>query len=306
MNLPSFSGIPSLSSIGEQIADKIPDNMKTMSVTLRHMLLVSHAVPVARVRPLVPSTLELDTLKINGETCAILQATCFFNDDFHYSPLPKPSLDFWQMNYRVLTHQRYVENPAAATTAPPAARGEQGMYVFTSYLGTRASWAVQRAVASGAEYADFNVITRGQIDQGHYSNYLIDVNPGDDTPLTQIAARTTDDLTPQAPFAKWDKMTHFLTHRLQAYAQLSVGSNLLMMPAEHAAMNPSPAELMPVGNEVKEARFGVWEKMNLLSPTEMRRPFSVLIQPQIVFTVMAPRPVNIVQAGEQTVQVQTP
>jgi hypothetical protein len=23
---------------------------------------------------------------------------------------PKPSLDFWQMNYRVLTHQRYVEN----------------------------------------------------------------------------------------------------------------------------------------------------------------------------------------------------
>jgi hypothetical protein len=38
----------------------------------------------------------------------------------------------------------------------------------------------------------------------------------------------------------------------------------------------------------------------------MRRPFSVLIQPQIVFTVMAPRPVNIVQAGEQTVQVQTP
>jgi hypothetical protein len=56
------------------------------------------------------------------------------------------------------------------------------MYVFTSYLGTRASWAVQRAVASGAEYADFNVITRGQIDQGHYSNYLIDVNPGDDTP----------------------------------------------------------------------------------------------------------------------------
>jgi hypothetical protein len=43
MNLPSFSGIPSLSSISEQIADKIPDNMKTMSVTLRHMLLVSHA-----------------------------------------------------------------------------------------------------------------------------------------------------------------------------------------------------------------------------------------------------------------------
>jgi hypothetical protein len=101
-------------------------------------------------------------------------------------------------------------------------------------------------------------------------------------------------------------MTHFLTHRLQAYAQLSVGENLILLPAEHAAMNPSPAELIPVGNEVKEARFGVWEKMNLLSPVEMRRPFSVLIQPQIVFTVMAPRPVNIVQTGQQTVQVQTP
>jgi hypothetical protein len=305
MNLPSFSGIPSLSSISEQIADKIPDNMKTMSVTLRHMLLVSHAVPVARVRPLVPSTLELDTLKINGETCAILQATCFFNDDFHYSPLPKPSLDFWQMNYRVLTHQRYVENPAAATTAPPAARGEQGMYVFTSYLGTRASWVVQRAVASGAEYADFNVITRGQTDQGHYSNYLIDVNPATTRRHADRGAHQRrshaagalcqmgqDDAFPDAP--------------LQAYAQLSVGENLILLPAEHAAMSPSPAELIPVGNEVKEARFGVWEKLNLLSPIEMRRPFSVLIQPQIVFTVMAPRPVNIVQAGQQTVQVQTP
>ncbi|HEX8235595.1 MAG TPA: DUF2071 domain-containing protein [Abditibacteriaceae bacterium] len=300
MNLPSFSNIPSLSSIGEQIAEKIPDNMKTMSVTLRHMLLVSHAVPAVRVRPLVPASLELDTLKVNGETCAILQTTCFFNDDFHYSPLPKPSLDFWQMNYRVLTHQRLIDKTTNIATAPVTPRGEQGMYVFTSYLGTRASWAVQRAVASGAEYADFNVITRGQTDQGHYSNYLIDVKPGDDTPVTQIAVRTNDDLTPQPPFAKWDKMTHFLTHRLQAYAQLSVGENLILLPAEHALMNPSPAELVPVGNEVKEARFGVWEKLNLLSPTEMRRPFSVLIQPQIVFTVLAPRPVQVVEQPATT------
>src|SRR5215210_52837 len=82
MKLPPFPGIPSLPSI-PSLTD-IPENLKTMTVTLRHFLIVSHAVPADRVRSLVPAGLTLDTIKVQGETCAILQATCFFNDNFHY------------------------------------------------------------------------------------------------------------------------------------------------------------------------------------------------------------------------------
>jgi hypothetical protein len=158
---------------------------------------------------------------------------------------------------------------------------------------------VQRAVASEAAYADFNVITRGiggsAESTGDYASYIMDVAPGDGAPPTQIAVRTapTSQMeTPVAPFAARAKMVNFLTHRLQAFAQLSVGENIFLMPAEHQPMTPHNGQLIPVGAEVRDARFGVWEQMGLLTPEEMRRPYSILIQPQIEFVTQVPRPVK--------------
>jgi hypothetical protein len=163
---------------------------------------------------------------------------------------------------------------------------------------------VQRAVAAEAAYADFNVITRGAgasaDSTGEYASLILDVNPGEDAPPTQIALRSASSTRmeePVAPFAAWPKMVHFLTHRLQAFAQLSVGENIFLMPAEHAPMTPHNGQLIPVGAEVRDARFGVWEQMELLSPEEMRRPYSILIQPQIEFVTHVPRPVKAVVTG---------
>jgi hypothetical protein len=265
-----------------------------MTVTLRHFLIVSHAVPADRVRSLVPAGLTLDTIKVQGETCAILQATCFFNDNFHYTPLPKPSLDFWQTTYRVLTRQPAQKAaaqsgpavPGPATASPATARPDPGAFFFQTYLGTRASWGAQRAVASEADYADFNVIMRGE-----YATYVADVKPTDDTPPMQIAvrARARRDQRPVAPFVDWDKMTYFLTYRPNAYYQLSVGENLGVLTVEHEVMHPIAAEIAPVGAEIPEVRFGVWEKLGLLTAAEMPRPFAVLIQPEIKFVTQAPR-----------------
>src|SRR5687768_4299430 len=82
---PSFPGLDVLQKLGEnlggqiaakgeqlseQIAAKIPEHAKTMSVLLRHLLIVSHTVPADRVRSHVPQGLELDTVKVDGQTCA--------------------------------------------------------------------------------------------------------------------------------------------------------------------------------------------------------------------------------------------
>lgn len=306
--------IPPLSSLPDLLSEKIPDNMKTMTTTLRHLLLVSHAVPADRVSAIMPAGFDLDTIKVGGQSCAILQMVLGFNDNFHYTPLAMPHLDFWQATYRVLTRQPMLGGQPASGQV----RREPGAYVFKTFLGTRAAWAVQRAVASGAQYADFNVIMRGDMGRGEYALYMADVQSSDGAssggaspggaspggasaggaPPTQIAVRTTDERAPAPPFASWEKMTDFLTRRPNSYQQLSVGENIAALPVEHAAMNPVAAQLMPVGGEVKEARLGVWEKMNLLSAAEMRRPYSILIQPEIVVTIHAPR---LTKAGQTTV-----
>jgi len=284
MNIPDFSNLPKLPNFAS-------DEMKTMTVTLRHFLIASYAIPATRVRALVPDHFALDTLKVGGETCAILQTTCFLNENFHYTPLPKPSLDFWQSTYRVLTRSPLREDTDGRVAAPGQVmvREDPGAWFFHTFLGTRASWILQRAVAAGAEYADFNVIQRS--DSHNYHQFLADIVPQDSLP-TQIAVRSLSQQTPVAPFASWNKMVNFLTHRLNGYYQmtsLTGGENIGVLAVEHEPMQPLLAELVPVAGEIAEARLGTWEKLGLMSQLEMRRPFALLIQPQIVFVSHAPK-----------------
>jgi len=303
MNIPNLSDfkIPGLPPAEE---------MKTMTVTLRHFLIASWAVPATRVRALVPDHFALDTLKVGGETCAILQTTCFFNDNFHYTPLPRPSLDFWQSTYRVLTRSPLREDTMhAATPGHAMLRHDPGAWFFHTHLGTRASWVIQRAVAADAEYADFNIITREANNGADYHQYIVDITPPaapanatvavqspqnstQNASPTQIAVRSVNEKTPVAPFADWNKMVHFLTFRLNGYYQMSSltgGENIGVLSVEHQLMQPIAAELVPIGGEVREARLGLWEKLGLMSQDEMRRPFALLIQPEIVFVSHAPK-----------------
>jgi hypothetical protein len=322
MNIPNFPNIPGLSNLPQ-----IPENLKTTTVTWRHVLIMSHAVPVDRVRKLVPDQFVLDTMKINGQTSAIAQTICVFNDDFHYTPLPKPSLDFWQCTSRILTravngittttpwsktssddNQADVAKTGASGTStsqnastqnalgiipssPVTSRPDPGAFFINTFLGTRAAWVLQRAVASGAEHADFNIIQRYDEAYGDYHAYVVDIKAEGDTPPTQIAVRSIAERTPVAPFVNWEKMVQFLTDRPNGYYTLSLGGSdsIGQMPVEHEAMHPRAAQLMPIGAEVKEARLGMWEKLGVLTKNEMSRPFSMLIQPQLTVVSHPPR-----------------
>lgn len=277
MNIPSLSAFPNLPKLGE----KIPDNMKTVSVTRRHVVAVSHAVSADRVLKALPAlhpSLSLDTLKIGGESCAILQTIISLNDNFHYTPLPIPNLDFWQLDFGVLVRRQASETAAR----------EPGTFIVQSFLGTRSAWCVQRAVASEADYADFNVIMRASSTEA-YSPLIADVHPTDGTPSTQMAVRNAGELTLQAPFANRSKMTEFLSARSTTYSKTSVGEKFVALKSDFAlALNPLPGEFAPVGGEIREARFGLWEKLNLLNASEMRCPFAILIQPEIKTVLQAP------------------
>lgn len=288
MKMPTLLDLPALPAI--------PGDIKTMSVTQRHVLIVTHAVPAERVRPQLPAQFALDTLKVQGQACALLQMVCCLNENFHYTPLAKPSLDFWQATYRVLTRQPLREETTTASGAR-FSRADPGTFVFKNYIGTKAAWVVGRAVASEAQNAAFNIVLRGDYANGEYAGYVADITPGETRnaegqnvagPPTQVAARMVRGRAPLAPFASWEKMVDFLTHRPNGYCRVSVGGGIVVLPVEQPVMDPRAAELVTVAAEIPEARFGVWEQMGLLGPREMREPYSVLIQPAIACVLQAP------------------
>ena len=356
MKIPSFNSIPGLSSVADAAADalgnltsRIPEHLKTVTTNQQHVLLVTHAVPVARVRALVPAPFELDTMKIDGETCAFLQVVCAFNDNFHYTPLQKPSIDFWQLTYRVLTRQRFAESAPSTPNTPPQnaaatpqttastrtpqinLRGTPGAFVVKNYIGARAAWALQRAIVSQAQYADFNVLLRGETTSGEYLLMAIDAReeaapalqndavnvqgatvhpPPPTTPPsapTQIAARTlppdAQNTEIPAPFASREKLAEFLCNRPDLFQVASLGGVTLMQSMEMPPMQPLDAGLVPVGGEVQDIRLAVWEELGLLSQKEMRAPYSVLLQPSLAVVMDAPRVINLVAAGQTTVRV---
>lgn len=260
-----------------ELTGKIPDNMKTVSVERRHILTITHAVPSQHVLaklPALPANLALDTLKIAGENCALLQSVLMLNDNFRYTPLPMPSLDFWQLDFRVLVR----ENESSTRT--------RGAWNYQTFVGTRVAWALGRAVAGEATYADFNVIVRGA--PGHEYAALIADIVIDNQATTQFAISATDDKSFAAPFANWSKMTEFLVERPRAWSRFSVGEKVGSMTLEQPTSNPMAVQFMPVGGEIREARFSLWESSGLMSASDMRRPFSVLLQPHLSVVLSSP------------------
>ena len=363
MKVPSLQSIPGLATVADAAADalvnltaRIPEHLKTITTTQQHVLIVTHAVPAARVRRLVPAHFELDTLKIDGEICAFLQVVCAFNDDLHYTPLPKPSLDFWQLTYRILTRQHFVENEPSQNAAPTnaaatgavtpapastrnALRGTPGAFVVKSYTGAKAASVMQSAVVAQSQFAQFNVLMRGDTARGEYSLMAIDareeaapamqsaaatqvqsapsgahvnvhasVPNASDTPSapTQIAARTLPPDAPRvlaAPFASREKMVEFLTLRPDLFQAARLGNATLMQSLEAPPMQPLDAGLVPVGGEVQDIRLAVWEEMGLLSQKEMRIAYSVLLQPSWKVLMHVPRVLSLVAAETTTVRV---
>jgi hypothetical protein len=87
-------------------------------------------------------------------------------------------------------------------------------------------------------------------------------------------------------------MVEFLTARPNGYydmAAIAGRENVGFISLDHAAMQPRAGEFIPVGGEVRESRFGVWEQLRVLSLEEMRRPYSILIQPELAVVMQPPK-----------------
>ncbi len=241
----------------------------TLTVTLRDFLIVTYAVPEARVREHVPAFLPLDTLpNADGERVAFVQSTCFFNDDMRWSKAPEGSgLSFYQSTYRVLTRRE----------------GRRGAYFLRTYLGTGPSHTAQRAIAREADFARFFVHVAGDPARASYDAYTVRVVGERGQTNLDVRAAAPDAPLP-VPFGSFADMAHFLTQREEGYYAASAPKNATgLLPVEHAPMTPVRAEL------AAPAKLTLWTDLGILKPDELAEPLAVLIQPSVVFTAFPPR-----------------
>lgn len=246
----------------------------TLTVTRRDYLMVTYAVPVERVRALVPAGIPLDMLPgPDGERLAFVQTTCFFNENMRWSPLSKDSgVSFYQSADRILTRRE----------------GRRGAFYLRSYLSDSQAQTMERAIVREADYGRFSVHIAGDPVKKTYESYTVRVSGERSQIKIEAGGLSEPPAVVPAPFGKAEEMVSFLTQREDAYYNAAVPpSRIGLIPVEHAPMEPVWGEL------VNPPRLTLWTELGVLAEDELPNPLAVFIQPSLVVTTYPPRLVRL-------------
>lgn len=244
-------------------ATQTVQRLASWRVELRDFALITHVVPAERVRRIIPRQLELETFRdTDGVAKAYVSVGMFFNDHFRWGLAPEPHLNFYQATYR--TYIRHKGRPA--------------VYFFKTYLGTPSSFLLQRTLARHALSGNFEVSTA--LGVHGYSAYTAALQSADG--ITSFELSATELPRSRAPFASGEELSQFLTFRPHGLFESSVGP-LADQIVRHR-------RIYPWAGTLKSARFDLWAKLRILSRNEAMNPYSVLVEPSVVFAFLPPVP----------------
>jgi len=236
---------------------------------LRPALLVTWAVPVARVRPLVPAQLALDTVVgPDGAPLALLTVAAVLNVGMHPRLLPALRTTCAQANYRT-----YVRGHD----------GAPGVYFFANFVAGRAGWLIPWLLSPHVHYAPARMT--GHIPGSATPDARWDLDLTMRSPLGPTRIRAGGNCDPLTAVAYWlDPATaaRFLSQRLTGYLRDRRG-RVWALPVDHQEMTPWPGTVSAI-------TCAPWQHWGLLSPAATVQPFSVLLQPAVLFRAYLPRP----------------
>ncbi|MFN2525820.1 MAG: DUF2071 domain-containing protein [Actinomycetota bacterium] len=233
---------------------------RVFSIEVTDFAIVTYAVPAERVWAHLPKPYELDTFEGPKGTIAFVSTTCFCNRDF------RPTINYPRHTFNESTYRTYVTH-----------KGRKGIYFFGRYLSTTRAWVSQRPIARHTYRAAFDVSITNTVEG--YASYLCKVvsDVGD----TSFSLQAMQDPEGKHPFTSGEELAQFLTYRLHGFYTDVIGAQG-HMPVSHPRMNPFAGEL-------SDARFDLWDKLEILRPEEARDPYSVLVVPAVPFKLFAPR-----------------
>jgi hypothetical protein len=246
---------------GEQIA--MLNKVASLQVDIQNFALVTHAVPAERVRRIVPDRFDLQTFDDEGVEKTLISANCFCNRQLHWYPFRYPAVDFDQLTFR--TYVRY--------------KGELAVYFFGTYVSTKSSFVAQSSVAAESYLADFDVhVDGGGEGYPFYACKAVTEKHGE----VSFEVSATEAPKAKHPFASGAELAEFITYRLRGLAKSPLGFTT-HGPIDHRHMDPWSGDLL-------RGRFDFWYDLGLLEPDEAMDAYSVLIEPNVRFSIFPPRP----------------
>lgn len=247
-----------------RVSTSIRESRWSAITTLDHFALVNYALPVERLRPLIPEQFDIPIVEVHGEPCAFISAVPFIDRDFHFPNLhPSPKYQFGQINYRA-----YVIDKKS---------GEHVVWFFGTVLGSYWYNLPRRLWKMPWHYGEF--VTNFQRNNQQYKTYKINIHSA--WGKAQIDLHDTGEaVTVKEGFESISHTKLFLTHPVEGFYYRTNGKI-----GTYQIWHP---EMMLTQAQADFLYFQPFEDLQLLSKTEMRHPHSVFICPEILFKVALP------------------
>lgn len=250
--------------IRERLQD-VPTRWLDISTVLRHFALITYALPAERLRPHVPERFEIVEFDLEGEKRALLSAVPFWDENFSFVCLPFLRFSFGQVNHRIYVRDRET--------------GENAVWFLGTTLGSglvrpaRALWRIPWHTSRHHENCDYDSESR------HYREWRMDVDSS--WCSARIELRDTGEAMRLMPgFQSMDELVLILTHPVNGFFYRTDGK-VGTYSVRHDIMNLTMAE--PV-----DLHFSLYERLGLLTASEMLKPHSILLCPEIRFAIQMP------------------
>lgn len=253
-------------TFAEYVVPKPKTRLMDVVTTLRDFALVTYTIDADRLRAQLPPGLSPLTVDVDGRSRALLSVVLFMNSDFRSAVLPVPRFTMPQINYRA-----YVVDERT---------GEHGIWFLATLIDAWA-YAVPRLLWK-MPWRKGPIDLRSERDEhtGLYTSYRV-TSRSDRAPaeveLTQ--RRPTSDIElPGFPDVETGLVC--LTHAAKGFFRRSDGK-IGVNRVWHKRIPVAPARLL-------HASFPLLERLQLVSLSEQRTPYSVLLAPEIGFVSHLP------------------
>lgn len=232
---------------------------------LQHFAIITYAVDAARFDGLFPARFELDAVMIGGERKGLVSVVPFVDVDFTSAVFPFPKFTMGQTNYRIYIIDR--------TT------GERCVW----FLGTTLdSWTllVPRHLwrlpwHTGSVHFQCDVDEHTGLYRAYHMHTRAEWAPA------QVHLTQSEDMALElSGFPDEETARVYLTHPLAGFYYRRDGK-LGTYRVWHDRLQVRPARL-------QSARFGLLERLKLVTMDEQQSPHSVLLEPVNEFTIYLP------------------
>ena len=232
---------------------------------LQHFAIISYAIAPERLRRLIPSQYELDTVDIDGVAMAMVSVVPFDDCDFRYVTVPFWRFRMGQTNYRIYIRDRV--------------SGERGVWFLGTVLDSWSRWVPRRIWK--LPWHRGRIRFDCQLDPGgeYYHRYRMETRSEWADASVEIE-QDGSEVGMLEGFPDVESGLIYLTHPLVGYYERSDG-RLGSYRVWHDRLRVKSGRL-------RQARFRLLEELGLVSEAEQQNPHSVMVSPRIEFTIYLP------------------